>query len=95
MVFLKTYKKLHYLSKSLLKSILLSNKKIKEDLIFVAYSSFLKKGAHYLRLDSLQVIKEFLQSADRQLAFDNLKGMFLLNLVYIDTHVMEKYYYNM
>ncbi len=88
-------KKLHYLSLSLMESILLSSKVTKEELLFVAYSSLLRKGAHYLKLNSLQVIKEFLESADRQLSFDNLKSKFSFNLVYIDRHVIEKYNYNM
>ena len=86
-------KKLVYLSKSLLESIFSKKKMSGEEMVQNAYLSLLKRGAHYLRLDSLQVIRELIDEGSiERLSFDQIKGNIILTLVYIENYVKEKYY---
>jgi hypothetical protein len=85
-------KKLIYLSKSLLECIFDTKRLSREEIIINAYTSLLKKGAHYLRLDSLQVIKEMIESSCLKLMnLEEIESNNLFNIVYIETFVREKY----
>jgi hypothetical protein len=67
-------KKLIYLAIILADSILGRDIVSKENMVINAYSSFLKKGAHYLRVDSLQVIREIIDEGSLNfLTFDKMK----------------------
>lgn len=78
----KTYnlnlsKKLKYLAVDLMKRIFMKNNYVGEKMIIYSYSELLKKGANYLRLDSIQVIKEILKSSDlEKLSFDEMLGIY-------------------
>jgi hypothetical protein len=73
-------KKLVYLSKSLLESIFRKKESTSEQMMQNAYLSLLKRGAHYLRLDSLQVIRELIDEGSiERMSFDQIGGIDSIN----------------
>lgn len=69
-------KKLKYLAVELTESIFMKNNYIGEKMIIDSYTELLKKGANYLRLDSIQVIKEILEDSHlEKLSLEEILGI--------------------
>ncbi len=72
-------KKLKYLGKNITENIFIKNYRNGENMLIDTYSHLLKNGANYLRLDSMQVVKEFLGNGCLEnLTFEQLLGKFCL-----------------